>query len=82
MNIDSIWLNFQELIFGFCYDEAENRPAGSLELGNFPIFTDSVFSKLPWVMSRLKSDFFVEVKFTNLDLALTSVFKNLLLKWN
>ena len=55
----------KELIFGFCFDGAENRAALSLWVGNFSVSTDFVFSKLLRVQSHLKSDFFFRKKILN-----------------
>ena len=45
-----------------CFDEAENRGAGSLGAAGNRYRRISCLSKLLWVWSRLKSEFFSEKK--------------------
>ena len=48
-----------------CFDEAKNRAASSLWVGANRYRTDSCVSKLLWVYSHLKSDFFSEKNLLN-----------------
>ena len=59
-----------------CFDEAENRAASSLWVGDHRYTRISCMSKLLWVYSHLKSDFFFREQFAKFDLALEAVIKN------
>ena len=48
-----------------CFDEAENRAACSLWVGDHRYTRISCMSKLLWVYSHLKSDFFSENNLLN-----------------